>query len=126
MARMTGVSNPPSAMDSMVPSEGGGTMDLHGVVLTQVCSIYFRNRQKNGGTNGVDTGLQQPALERQQGLGGHLRQEAVVPQSSCPPPLLPSTSQVRSLFRKSKFSNARNKADVFYLSCFPESLFSCL
>jgi len=35
MARMTGVSNPPSAADTMAPSEGGATMDLHGVVLTQ-------------------------------------------------------------------------------------------
>jgi len=32
---MTGVTNPPSAADTMASSEGGATMDLHGVVLTQ-------------------------------------------------------------------------------------------
>ena len=35
MSSMTGVTNPPSASDTMASSEGGATMDLHGVVLTQ-------------------------------------------------------------------------------------------
>ena len=36
MSSMAGVTNPPSAADTtMASSEGGATMDLHGVVLTQ-------------------------------------------------------------------------------------------
>jgi len=35
MLSMTGVNDPPSATDTLASSEGGATMDLHGVVLTQ-------------------------------------------------------------------------------------------
>jgi len=35
MAGMTGATNPPSTVDAMASSDGGATMDLHGVVLTQ-------------------------------------------------------------------------------------------
>ena len=35
MASMMGATNPPSGVDKMASSDGGATMDLHGVVLTQ-------------------------------------------------------------------------------------------
>ena len=35
MSSMTGVTDPRSAADTLPSSEGGATMDLHGVVLTQ-------------------------------------------------------------------------------------------